>query len=62
MGWAGSTMGERTYAYKMFVEFAKRKRPFGSLRRRLINNIESDLKEIGRYNVDWILVCRDKGV
>jgi hypothetical protein len=40
-------MGEKRNAYKVFVEKREGKRPLGRPRRRWVNNIKMDLREIG---------------
>jgi hypothetical protein len=40
-------MGERRNAYRILVGKPERKRPLGRPRRRWVNNINMDLREIG---------------
>jgi hypothetical protein len=52
MGRACSTNGEKRNAYRILVENPEGKRPLGRPRRRWVDNIKMDLREIG-----WD--CRD---
>jgi hypothetical protein len=38
----------------------KRKRPLGRQRRRWVDNIKMDLREIGWYGMDWIDLAQDR--
>jgi hypothetical protein len=38
----------------------ERKRPLGRPRRRLVDNIKMDLREIGWDGVDWIELAQDR--
>jgi hypothetical protein len=49
-------MGEKRNAYRILVG----KRPLGRPRRRWVNNIKMDLREIGWDGVDWIDVTQDR--
>jgi hypothetical protein len=49
-----SRMGEETNAYRTLVGKPERKRPLGRPRRRWIDNIKMDLREIGWDGVDWM--------
>ena len=37
------------------------KRPLGTPRRRLEDNIKMDLQEVGREGMDWIDLAQDRG-
>jgi hypothetical protein len=54
--WAGhvARMGEMRNAYRMSVGKPERKRPLGRPRRRWVDNIKIDLREIGWDDVEWI--------
>jgi hypothetical protein len=54
MRWARhvARMGEKRNAYRILVGKPHGKRPQG--RRRWVDNIKMDLREIGFYEVDWI--------
>jgi hypothetical protein len=50
MGWACSTNGAKRNAYRILVRKLKGKRPLGRFRRRLVDNIKMDIKELGSIN------------
>ena len=56
MRWAGhvARMGEERGAYSVLVGKPEGKRPLGRPRRRWVDNIRKDLKEVGCGYVDWI--------
>jgi hypothetical protein len=49
MRWAGhvARMGEKRNAYRILVERPEEERPLGRPRRRCVDNIKMDLREIG---------------
>jgi hypothetical protein len=48
-------MGEKSNAYRILVgKLPEGKRPLGRPRRRWVDNIKMDLREIGWDGVDWI--------
>jgi hypothetical protein len=47
-------MGEKRNAYMILVGQPEGKRPLGRPRRRWVNNIKMDLREIGWYGMVWI--------
>jgi hypothetical protein len=47
MGGACSTNGAKRNAYRILVERSKGKRSLGKPRRRCVDNIKADLREIG---------------
>jgi hypothetical protein len=53
MGRAYSTNGERKNAYMIVVGKPERRRPLGRLRRRWVDNIKMDLREIGWDGINW---------
>ncbi|KAJ4438577.1 hypothetical protein ANN_14524 [Periplaneta americana] len=53
-------MGESRNAYRVLVGRPEGKRPLGSLRRRLEDNIKMDLREVGYYDRDWINLAQDR--
>jgi hypothetical protein len=62
MRWARHVagMGEKRNAYRILVGKQERKRPLGRPRRRWVDNINMDLREIGWDGVDWIDLAQDK--
>jgi hypothetical protein len=62
MRWAGhvAPMGEKRNAYRVFVGKPAGKRPLGGPRRRWVDNIKMDLKEIRWDGVDWIDTAQDR--
>jgi hypothetical protein len=61
MRWAGhvARIGTRT-AYRMLVGMPEEKRPLGRPRRRWVDNIKMDLREIGWEVMDWIDVAQNR--
>jgi hypothetical protein len=53
-------MGENRNAYRIFVGMPEGKRPLGRPRRRWVDNITMDLKELGWDGVDWIDMAQDR--
>jgi hypothetical protein len=53
-------MGEKMNAYRILVENLEGKRPLGRPRRRWVDNIKMDLREIGWDGRDWIDLARDR--
>jgi hypothetical protein len=56
MGGPCSTNGEKRNAYRLLVG----KRPLGRPRRRWVDNIRMDLREVGWGYVDWIGLAKDR--
>jgi hypothetical protein len=48
-------------AYRILVGKPKGQRPLGSPRRRWVDNIKMDLREIGWDGMDWIELAQDRG-
>jgi hypothetical protein len=61
MRWAGhlARRGEKN-AYRIFVGKPEGKRPLGRPRRRWVDNIKMDLREIGWDGMDWIELAEDR--
>jgi hypothetical protein len=60
MGRACSTNGEKRNAYRILVGNPNGKIPPRRLKRRWVDNIKMDLREIGWDSMDWIDVAQDK--
>jgi len=62
MGWAGhvARMGEERVVYRVLVGKPEEKRPLGKPRRRWVDNIRTDLQEVGCGYVDWIGLAQDR--
>jgi hypothetical protein len=56
MRWAGhvARMGEMRTAYRILMGKPEGRRPLGRPRRRWVDNIKMDLREIGWDGMDWI--------
>jgi hypothetical protein len=53
-------MGERRNAYRILVGKPEGERPLGRPRRRCVENIKIDLREIGWIGLDWIDMAQDR--
>jgi hypothetical protein len=53
-------MGERSNAYRILVGRSEVKRPLVRPRRRWVENIKIDLREIGWDGMDWIDLAQDR--
>jgi hypothetical protein len=47
-------MGEKRNAYKILVGTPEGKRPLGRPKRKLVDNIKMDLRELESGGMDWI--------
>jgi hypothetical protein len=57
---ACSTNGEKRNAYRKLVGKLERKRPLGRPRRRWVDNIKMDFREIEWDGMDWIDLAQDR--
>ena len=53
-------MGEERGVYRIFVGKPEGRRPLGRLRRRWVDNIRTDLQEVGCVYMDWIGLAQDR--
>ena len=62
MRWAGhvARMGEESGVYRVLVGKPKGRRPMESPRRRWVDNIRTDLQEVGCGYMDWIGLAQDR--
>jgi len=62
MRWAGHVvrMGEERGVYRVLVGKPERRRPLGRPRRRWVDNIRTDLQEVGCGYMDWIGLTQDR--
>jgi hypothetical protein len=55
-------MGKTGGAHEILVGKPERKRPLGRPRRRWEDNIKTYLQEVGREDMDWIDLAKDRGM
>jgi hypothetical protein len=62
MRWAGhvARMGEKRNAYMVLLGNPEERRPLGRPRRRWVDDIKMDLREIEWYGIDWIDLAQDR--
>jgi hypothetical protein len=60
MARACSTNGKKRNAYRILVVKPEGKRSLGRLRRRWVDNIKMDLREIEWGGMDWIDLAQDR--
>jgi hypothetical protein len=53
-------MGEKKNTYRILVGKPEGRRPLGRSRRRWVDNIKMDLREIGWDDMDWIDLVQDR--
>jgi hypothetical protein len=53
-------MGEKRNAYTILVGNPEGKRPLGRPRRRWVDNIKMDPREIGWSGMDWLDLAQDR--
>ena len=61
MRWAGNMarMGEEKLLYRVLMGKPEGKRPLGRRRSRWVDNIRTDVQEVGCGYVDWIGLAQD---
>jgi hypothetical protein len=59
MGRACSANGEKRRTYRILVGKPEGKRPLGRLRRRWVDSMKIDLREIGWDGMNWIHLAQD---
>jgi hypothetical protein len=59
MGRTCSTNWTNRNAYRILARKPERKRPLGRPRRRWVDNIKMDLREIEWDGIDWIYLAQD---
>jgi hypothetical protein len=52
-------MGEKRNAYRILVGNPEGKRPLGRPKRKWVDNIKMDVREIGWDGMDWIYLAQD---
>ena len=62
MRWAGhvARTGEERGVYRVLVGKPEGKRPMGRPRHRWVDNIRTDLQEVGCVYMDWIGLAQDR--
>jgi hypothetical protein len=60
MGGACSTNGRERNAYRLLLGKPEGKRPLRRPKRRCVDNIRTDLVEVGWGDEDWICLAQDK--
>jgi len=60
MGWACGAYGSGDGVYRVLVGKTEGKIPLGRPRRRWIDNIMTDLQEVGCGYMDWIGLAQDR--
>jgi len=62
MRWAGHVVriGEERGVYRVLVGKPEGRRPLGRPRRRWVDNIRTDLQEVGSGYMDWIGLAQDR--
>ena len=58
--WHVARMGEERRVYRVLVGKPEGKRPLGRPRHRWVDNIRTDLQEVGCGYMDWIGLAQDR--
>jgi hypothetical protein len=58
--WHVARIGGKRNAYRILVRKPERKRQLGRPRRRWMDNVKMDLREIGWGDMDWIDLAQDR--
>jgi hypothetical protein len=53
-------IGRKRNAYRILVGKSEGKRPLRRPRRRWVDNIKIDLRDVGWYGMDWIDLAKDR--
>jgi hypothetical protein len=62
MRWAGhvARMGAKRNSYRILVEKSEENKSLGRPRRRWVNNIKMDLREIEWDGMEWVNLAQDR--
>ena len=60
MGWACGANGRGEGVYRVLVGKPEGRRPLGRPRRRWVDNIRTDVQEVGCGYMDWIGLAQDR--
>jgi predicted membrane protein len=60
MSYEAQKILEKRNAYRILVRKPEEKRQLGTPRRRWVDNIKMDLREMGWDDVDWIDMAQDR--